>query len=1053
MRSQSALLLLIAVLPVMPAMADEMADESRAIQAIGRFGAKVELDSRLPGRPVVGLRFYKNFADKDCRLLKSFHRLKSLDLRELKITDAGLHEIRELRNLSELDFRHNQITAASMTDLRGLTDLTKLDLTGDAITDVGLAQLRDLKHLTTLGLAYTKITDAGLKQLRNMTRLSTLDLSGNEITDAGLSELRNLKELTELDLRHTHVAGNGLKELRNLKQLTKLNLPTERITDTGLKEVGELKNLTEMDLAYTQVTDAGLKELVGLARLSTLNLSDTKVTSAGLTELKRLTNLREIDIEPTAANLRGLAALPSLREVDPYYHVTTDSALKDLAALKNLTSLNLSQTVTDAGLAVVPQFEKLTKLDLSNTKITDAAFKSLGRSTTLVELDLSSTPINGAGFKELHGLRNLKQLNLHGTKITDASLKDLAGITSLTEVDLSSTHITGAGLRELGRLGSLAELKLTQVSLTDDDAKELRGLKHLQQLDVSTNNLTDAGAAELAHIDTLTSLNLGVNLVSDAGLKELGRLQNLTALDLTATAMTDDGLKELRRLPNLAELNLDYTDITGSGLKDLGGVTKLSKLRLDGTKLTDAGLLSLRELKHLAELVLPNPADVYDRKYDLIVQSGWRVSPDFKRMIVPLWICPDKYSPSALAPSYTALALLDLDRPLNARILPYTGLDSSALPAYLDNFTAWSANSAALAYFGEFDSGDRSYGFANTFNWRPVWLDLKTGKTAVLKTTDFGPGPLHGTAALRISPSGRYVVIPTLVNRQDRSAGQRFLLWEPAAGTVRELLRAEHASGMEPYQATLAWSSDEKTVYLAVGTSDGTKDGKEVETWRLCECRLDGQLPYTSQTARALFTLSNEKGYREAHLRHPLPFEIDRNLQILELRPHGNSLIFYRGDSVSYWTMNLATGHLQERFPSPFAKRENGSVSYKQEFADSWAWQNAELLAIVRHRDKEGTILVGDPARGHAFREIVRGPSGFSSVHWMTPEWLAYTMRRDAGCQSPVPKQIWAVNVQSAEKRQLVSEELERHIRRQFLDDVARRKGTSRKSRASATNN
>ena len=205
-----------------------------------------------------------------------------------------------------------------------------------------------------------------------------------------------------------------------------------------------------------------------------------------------------------------------------------------------------------------------------------------------------------------------------------------------------------------------------------------------------------------------------------------------------------------------------------------------------------------------------------------------------------MWIKPDAAAPCVLAPSYSPIALLQLDRPGDIRILPETGLDRNALPAYLEHFTAWSANSSCLAYFGEIDSGTRGWGFGNKFVGKPVCLNLKTGKTDVLQSVDFGSPPLNSRAAIHVSPSGRYVLIPTLLNPSDQRVGLRFLLWEPAAGTVRELLRAEHASGWEPYEATLAWSGDEKTVYLAVGASDGN----EVETWRLCECPLDGRLPY-----------------------------------------------------------------------------------------------------------------------------------------------------------------------------------------------------------------
>ena len=191
MRFRHVLLLVLAVLPAIPAFADETVDESQAILAIGRLGARIELDEKLPGRPVVGinLRGCHRFKNKDCHLLQPFRHLRSLDLTERKITDAGLKEIRELKSLTTLSLSHNRITDAGLKELRGLSKLTKLELTGNAITDAGLAELRELKDLASLDLARTQITDAGLRQLRGLSRLSMFDLSWNKVTDAGLSAL------------------------------------------------------------------------------------------------------------------------------------------------------------------------------------------------------------------------------------------------------------------------------------------------------------------------------------------------------------------------------------------------------------------------------------------------------------------------------------------------------------------------------------------------------------------------------------------------------------------------------------------------------------------------------------------------------------------------------------------------------------------------------------------------------------------------------------------------------------------------------------------------
>jgi len=80
---------------------------------------------------------------------------------------------------------------------------------------------------------------------------------------------------------------------------------------------------------------------------------------------------------------------------------------------------------------------------------------------------------------------------------------------------------------------------------------------------------------------------------------------------------------------------------------------------------------------------------------------------------------------------------------------------------------------------------------------------------------------------------------------------------------------------------------------------------------------------------------------------------------------------------------------------------------------------------------------------------VVRGPIRLWSLQWSTPEWLAYTVRPDEGCEPSTPPQLWAVNIRNGEKRLLVSEDLKRRIVRRFLDDLSRRKAAANQARVS----
>lgn len=71
----------------------------------------------------------------------------------------------------------------------------------------------------------------------------------------------------------------------------------------------------------------------------------------------------------------------------------------------------------------VPQLEglELVKLDLGNTKITDAGVQKLAAmpmAGKLATLSLNGTAITDAGAAQLEKLSNLKMIHLHGSKVT-----------------------------------------------------------------------------------------------------------------------------------------------------------------------------------------------------------------------------------------------------------------------------------------------------------------------------------------------------------------------------------------------------------------------------------------------------------------------------------------------------------------------------------------------------------------------------------------------------------------------------------------------------------
>lgn len=92
----------------------------------------------------------------------------------------------------------------------------------------------------------------------------------------------------------------------------------------------------------------------------------------------------------------------------------------------NLTELDLSDTkITDAALAVIGAFPRLTKLNLSNTGVTDAGIASLKSLTNLDYFAAHSTALSDSSLETLKTLRKLRSVYLWKTRVSPASASAL----------------------------------------------------------------------------------------------------------------------------------------------------------------------------------------------------------------------------------------------------------------------------------------------------------------------------------------------------------------------------------------------------------------------------------------------------------------------------------------------------------------------------------------------------------------------------------------------------------------------------------------------------
>jgi hypothetical protein len=122
----------------------------------------------------------------------------------------------------------------------------------------------------------------------------------------------------------------------------------------------------------------------------------------------------------------------------------------------------------------LPFCERICRVDLDNTQVTDAGFEHLKGLANLVVLKLRNTQVTDVGLEHLKGMTKLEIINLSGTRLTDAGLEHLKGLTNLSEFGLDNTQVTDAGLEHLKGLTDLTFLHVYDSHTTANGRVKLR---------------------------------------------------------------------------------------------------------------------------------------------------------------------------------------------------------------------------------------------------------------------------------------------------------------------------------------------------------------------------------------------------------------------------------------------------------------------------------------------------------------------------------------------------------------------------------------------------
>jgi hypothetical protein len=132
------------------------------------------------------------------------------------------------------------------------------------------------------------------------------------------------------------------------------------------------------------------------------------------------------------------------------------------------------RSINDSDLQVLDRLANLQLVTLRNVDVHGEGLTYLARSIGLRSLNVIDSPLNDSAFASFKP--PLMSLNLSGTKISDAALRDIASLPNLKKLNLVNTHVGDVGLWHLQNCTALERLTIALTDVTNDGVQKLQAL-------------------------------------------------------------------------------------------------------------------------------------------------------------------------------------------------------------------------------------------------------------------------------------------------------------------------------------------------------------------------------------------------------------------------------------------------------------------------------------------------------------------------------------------------------------------------------------------------
>lgn len=246
-------------------------------------------------------------------------------------------------------------------------------------------------------------------------------------------------------------------------------------------------------------------------------------------------------------------------------------------------------------LGFLSDLSELRVLEISNSGVDDAAFRSLGPLPRLRMVSLHEPRVGDAGLAWLSSCRELQMLTIASELYGDETARRIGRLSTITVLELYAGRMTDEGVEALSSLGALTILDLYGGGLGDRSLAVASGFANLEQLSLGRlNHATTGGFGRLASLAKLMSLRFRGPSLAEWDLDSLAGLTSLTTVDLSEASLGRSSISARSIPPSLRTVSIHAASIADGSLDAIAKARALTSFCISDSELSDVTIRRLR---------------------------------------------------------------------------------------------------------------------------------------------------------------------------------------------------------------------------------------------------------------------------------------------------------------------------------------------------------------------------------------------------------------------------------------------------------------------------